>query len=62
MGAIFPLSTSGRIILILIAVVIGLIWSMFQFPDFWRRLYKKQKPEVKPNDKLNKPIPPKKGE
>lgn len=41
MGMIFPLSTGGRIALMLIAIVLGLIWSYFQWPDFWRKLLKK---------------------
>jgi hypothetical protein len=34
---IFPLSIPGKIVLILIAIVLGLIWSMLQWPDFWKR-------------------------
>lgn len=36
---IFPLSIPGKIVLILIAIAIGLIWSMLQFPEKWRWLF-----------------------
>jgi hypothetical protein len=38
---IFPLSTPGKIILILIAIALGLIWSQLMWPGYWRKLFKK---------------------
>lgn len=41
MGIIFPLSWSGRIVLILIAVALGLIfWGMMK-PDLFKRIFRK---------------------
>jgi len=37
MGAIFPLSWGGKFALIAIAIFLGLIWSMFQFPQWWHK-------------------------
>ncbi len=34
---IFPLSWPAKIVLMLIAVMIGLIWSMMQYPEWWKR-------------------------
>lgn len=59
MGMIFPLSTGGRIVLMLIAIVLGLIWSYFQWPDFWRKLLKKS-PEQQPTQPPMKPASVKK--
>lgn len=42
---IFPLSTFGKVALVLIAVVIGLICSMLYFPQKWRWLYNQFKKE-----------------
>lgn len=39
---LFPLSPAGKVILILIALAIGLIWSMLQWPEWWRKKLKKQ--------------------
>ena len=39
MGVIFPLSIPAKVALILIAVFIGLIWSYFAFPGWWRKFY-----------------------
>lgn len=38
---IFPLSVPGKIVLMLIAILLGLIWSMLQFPGMWKRLMRK---------------------
>jgi hypothetical protein len=38
MGVIFPLSWPGKIVLMLIAVMLGLIWSMLMWPGAWRKL------------------------
>lgn len=41
---IFPLSWLGKIVLIIIAVFLGMIWSMLQWPDWWiKRLRKNSK-------------------
>lgn len=52
---IFPLSVPGKIVLILIAIFLGLIWSMFQYPATWKRLLgkKPEEPLIKlPEEKL----------
>jgi hypothetical protein len=54
MGVIFPLSSGGRIVFVLIAAVLGLIFCMLMWPDKFRWVFKalgKQPPEkpVKPN-------------
>jgi hypothetical protein len=35
---IFPLRWPAKIVLMLIAVVLGLIWSMLSFPKIWRKM------------------------
>jgi hypothetical protein len=39
---IFPLSMPGRIVLVLIAIFLGLIFWMLWKPEFWRRVFKKK--------------------
>jgi hypothetical protein len=43
MGMVFPLSTGGRIVLILIAVAVGVICWMMYRPQDWKWLHKKFK-------------------
>lgn len=43
MGVIFPLSVVGKVVLIIIAITLGIIWSMLQFPAFWKRVLRKGK-------------------
>ena len=40
MSVIFPLSVPGKIVLFLVAIVLGLIWSMMVWPDAWRKMLK----------------------
>ena len=40
MGVIFPLSIPGKIVLTLIAISLGIIWSMLQFPSFWKKRFR----------------------
>jgi hypothetical protein len=47
-GMIFPLTTPGRIVFILIAIVLGLIWSMFMWPNLWRKMLGKKQQSVPP--------------
>ena len=54
---IFPLSWPARIVLILIAIVLGLIFWMMVKPEFWRRVWGKkdeQKEGVVNVEKLKK--------
>lgn len=51
---IFPLSIPGKIILILIAVVLGLIFSMIQWPQFWKNLLRKKEVVKDENNKTDK--------
>jgi len=47
---IFPLSILGKIVLVIIAIVLGLIFWMMSKPEAWRRRFKKEiksEPEVK---------------
>lgn len=37
MGIVFPLSWPGKVVLLLIAVVLAIIWSMLQFPMWWKK-------------------------
>ena len=39
---IFPLSWPAKIVLILIALFLGLIFSMLQWPGWWRKHFRKQ--------------------
>lgn len=50
---IFPLSWPGKVVLILIAIVLGLIFSMIQWPQFWKNLMRK-KEVVKDENKTDK--------
>ena len=55
MGVIFPLSIPGKIALTLIAVFLGLIWSMMQWPAWWKKkLGKKDKPNGAEHAKVDK--------
>lgn len=38
---IFPLSIPAKIVLILIMIFIGMIWSMMTYPDWWKRRIRK---------------------
>ena len=38
---IFPLSIPGKIVLIIIAAIIGLIWSMLMWPEWWKAKLRK---------------------
>jgi len=40
---IFPLSIPGKIVLIIIAIILGLIWASLQWPDKARAFFKKFK-------------------
>ena len=52
---IFPLdSWWERSVLILIAVVLGFIWSMFQWPRWWSKTLRKEKPKDVEHAKVNK--------
>lgn len=42
MGVIFPLSPLGKVILILIAIALGVIFSMLQWPDWWKKHFRKE--------------------
>jgi len=44
---IFPLSVGGRIVLMLVAVILGLICWMMWKPDHWRWLFKKLRSDDK---------------
>jgi len=50
MGIIFPLSTLGRCILIIVAIFIGLIFSMLVWPDKWKKLVRKDNSYMKNRD------------
>jgi hypothetical protein len=52
MGVIFPLSTLGRIVLFIIAIVLGCILWMMMKPEHWEWLFAKLRKE--------KPAPPQK--
>lgn len=39
---LFPLSVGGKIALILIAIALGIIWSMLQWPEFWKARLRKE--------------------
>ena len=39
---IFPLSIPAKIVLVLIAIFLGLIWSMLQWPGWWKKHFRKQ--------------------
>jgi len=41
MGVIFPLSPIGKLVLILVAIALGAIWSMLVWPDKWKKLLRK---------------------
>ena len=47
MGVIFPLGVGGKIVLCLIAVAVIAIWSMLQWPEWWKRKFGKGKVETK---------------
>lgn len=52
---IFPLSVPGKIVLILIAIVLGLIFSMLWFPQTWRKIFKNENLfKFKKNDEQKK--------
>lgn len=53
MGVVFPLSPAGRVVLIIIAIVIGLIWSMLMWPNWWKKVFGKStdQPQVVVNGK-----------
>lgn len=40
---IFPLSPIGKVVLIAIAVVLGLIWWAMTFPDSFKKIFGKKK-------------------
>lgn len=42
MAVIFPLSPAGKVVLILIAILFGLIFSMLQWPGWWRKHFGKK--------------------
>lgn len=45
---IFPLSVPGKIVLVLVAIVLGLIFAMMQWPEFFKKHFRKgevKKPE-----------------
>ena len=44
---IFPLSIPAKIILIIIAFFIGMIWSMMTYPEFWKRKFRKSNQQSK---------------
>jgi hypothetical protein len=41
---IFPLSIPAKIVLILICMFIGMIFSMMQWPEFWKRRFRQDRP------------------
>ena len=43
---IFPLSVGGKIALILIAIILGLIWAAMTWPDKFKRIFRKGKSEI----------------
>lgn len=47
MNPLFPLNTLGRVILILVAIVLGMIFSMMMWPEFWRKVFRGKKDEKK---------------
>ena len=51
---IFPLSTPGKIVLILVAIALGLIWSQLQFPGWWRKFFKKNEQPQQPIEQKKK--------
>jgi len=57
MGMIFPLSWPAKIALIFIALFLGLIWSMFQWPQWWhaklgKRIEEKEKKQAERVEKM----------
>ena len=58
MGLIFPLTTAGRIVLVLIAIVLGLVFGMLTWPDKFRWIFK----AVGKNPPVKKTPPPPIGE
>lgn len=46
---IFPLSVPGKIVLILVAIALGLIWSMLMWPAAWRKLLRRPAVPEQPN-------------
>lgn len=44
---IFPLSISAKIVLILIACFLAMIWSMMTYPQFWKRRFRKSNQQSK---------------
>jgi hypothetical protein len=51
---IFPLDPWSRGVLILIAVVLGLIFTMMWKPEWWRKLLGKKKPNGVEHAKVDK--------
>lgn len=43
---IFPLSVGGKVVLILIAIILGLIWAAMTWPDKFKRIFRRGKSEV----------------
>lgn len=40
---IFPLSWPAKIVLMLICIFIGMIWSMMTWPEWWKRRFRKDR-------------------
>jgi len=38
---IFPLSIPAKIVFVLVCLFIGMIFSMMQWPDFWKKKFRK---------------------
>jgi hypothetical protein len=51
---LFPLSATGRVVLILIAIIIGLIWSMLMWPNAWRKMFGKPIQPTEPRKEKGK--------
>ena len=52
---IFPLSPAARVVFILVAAVLGLIFSMVMWPAWWKKkLGKKDKPNGAEHAKVDK--------
>jgi len=44
---IFPLSPLGKVVLVCIAITLGVIFSMLQWPEFWKKHLRKNKSYLK---------------
>jgi hypothetical protein len=48
---VFPLSIAGKIVLILIAIALGIIWYGLRKPEFFKKLFRKREEQKEKGEK-----------